>query len=104
MTPYWDNGIVQLHHGDARDVLAQMPPESVHCVVTSPPYWGLRDTEGLRLGAAAFRYQTCPKCGVEIDTDGDEGLWHHRSECNVSFRPQLNTYDEAVMRDRARSV
>ena len=23
MTPYWDNGIVQLHHGDARDVLAQ---------------------------------------------------------------------------------
>ena len=43
MKPYWDNGVVQLHHGDCRDVLAQMPPESVHCVVTSPPYWGLRD-------------------------------------------------------------
>jgi site-specific DNA-methyltransferase (adenine-specific) len=23
--------------------MAQMEPESVHCVVTSPPYWGLRD-------------------------------------------------------------
>jgi DNA modification methylase len=23
--------------------LAQLEPESVHCVVTSPPYWGLRD-------------------------------------------------------------
>src|SRR5690349_17970656 len=23
--------------------LRQLPDESVHCVVTSPPYWGLRD-------------------------------------------------------------
>lgn len=29
--------------GDCRDMLAQLPDESVHCVVTSPPYWGLRD-------------------------------------------------------------
>jgi DNA modification methylase len=29
--------------GDCRDVLRQMPDASVHCVVTSPPYWGLRD-------------------------------------------------------------
>jgi len=29
--------------GDCRDVLASLPSESVHCVVTSPPYWGLRD-------------------------------------------------------------
>jgi DNA modification methylase len=29
--------------GDCRDMLRQMPAESVHCVVTSPPYWGLRD-------------------------------------------------------------
>src|SRR5690606_13525442 len=25
------------------DGLAQLADESVHCVVTSPPYWGLRD-------------------------------------------------------------
>jgi DNA modification methylase len=29
--------------GDCREVMALMEPESVHCVVTSPPYWGLRD-------------------------------------------------------------
>jgi DNA modification methylase len=29
--------------GDVLDGLAQIADESVHCVVTSPPYWGLRD-------------------------------------------------------------
>ena len=25
------------------DILPTLPPESVQCCVTSPPYWGLRD-------------------------------------------------------------
>ena len=29
--------------GDVREQLAMMPAASVQCVVTSPPYWGLRD-------------------------------------------------------------
>ena len=29
--------------GDCLDVLKTLPDESVHCCVTSPPYWGLRD-------------------------------------------------------------
>lgn len=29
--------------GDALQVLRTLPSESVQCVVTSPPYWGLRD-------------------------------------------------------------
>jgi len=29
--------------GDALDVLREMPDDSAHCCVTSPPYWGLRD-------------------------------------------------------------
>lgn len=29
--------------GDCTEVLRTLPEESVHCVVTSPPYWGLRD-------------------------------------------------------------
>lgn len=29
--------------GDALDVLRTLPDACVHCVVTSPPYWGLRD-------------------------------------------------------------
>ena len=36
--PTWD--ILQ---GDAIEVMRGMEPESVHCVVTSPPYWSLRD-------------------------------------------------------------
>ena len=33
-------------HGDCREVLRDLPAESVHCVVTSPPYWGLRSYGG----------------------------------------------------------
>ena len=29
--------------GDAMNVLSRLPSQSVQCVVTSPPYWGLRD-------------------------------------------------------------
>ncbi len=32
-----------VEQGDALDALRSMPSESVHCCVTSPPYWGLRD-------------------------------------------------------------
>lgn len=44
---YWEshNGETQvtLYQGHVLDVLRQLPSESVHCVVTSPPYYGLRD-------------------------------------------------------------
>ncbi len=30
------------HVGDCRELLRQLPDESINCVVTSPPYWGLR--------------------------------------------------------------
>ena len=33
---------VDIRVGDCLEVLATMPDESVHCVVTSPPYHGLR--------------------------------------------------------------
>lgn len=32
-----------IHHGDALDVLREIPSQSVNCCVTSPPYYGLRD-------------------------------------------------------------
>jgi DNA modification methylase len=34
---------ISIRVGDALASLRAMPPESVHCVVTSPPYWCLRD-------------------------------------------------------------
>lgn len=32
-----------IHNMDALTFLRALPDESVHCMVTSPPYWGLRD-------------------------------------------------------------
>jgi DNA modification methylase len=34
---------VRIINADVLAGLAELPDESVHCVVTSPPYWGLRD-------------------------------------------------------------
>lgn len=34
---------VRIINADVMDGLAQLADESVHCVMTSPPYWGLRD-------------------------------------------------------------
>ena len=43
MNPYWQQDNNRLYLGDALEVLKALPAESVHLVVTSPPYWGLRD-------------------------------------------------------------
>jgi DNA modification methylase len=81
--------------GDALTVLRAIPDDVVQCVVTSPPYWGLRDygtstweggdpecdhqppddaghtnkpTSGQRRHAGRFAGPTCYKCGaVRID-------------------------------------
>ena len=41
LTEHWDNGVAMLYEADARAI--PLADGSVHCVVTSPPYWGLRD-------------------------------------------------------------
>ncbi|MGC4251786.1 MAG: DNA methyltransferase [Sphingobium sp.] len=42
-TPALEDGRCKIVVGDARQVLADFPDEHFQCVVTSPPYWGLRD-------------------------------------------------------------
>jgi DNA modification methylase len=37
------NDRLTILQGDCLDVLRTLPSESVHCCVSSPPYWGLRD-------------------------------------------------------------
>jgi DNA modification methylase len=39
----FDRDGVKIYLGDCRDILPTLPAESVHCCVTSPPYFGLRD-------------------------------------------------------------
>ena len=43
MRPWYSDGQTDLYHGHVLDVLPALPDESVHAVVTSPPYYGLRD-------------------------------------------------------------
>jgi DNA modification methylase len=43
MTPYFVSRNMTLYHGNCLQILKTFPAESVHAVVTSPPYWGLRD-------------------------------------------------------------
>ncbi len=43
MQPYYEDPYVRLLHGDVLAALASLEAGSVQCVVTSPPYWALRD-------------------------------------------------------------
>ncbi len=43
LTPYYTDSLATLYQGDVLDVLRQLPSGSVQCVVTSPPYYSLRD-------------------------------------------------------------
>lgn len=40
---YFQDDMATIYQGDCREVLREMPAESVNCCVTSPPYFGLRD-------------------------------------------------------------
>lgn len=44
--PFYEQDGLTLHVGHVLDVLNALPPDSVDCVVTSPPYWSLRKYTG----------------------------------------------------------
>ena len=57
----------EIRQGDVLARLAEMADESVHCIVTSPPYWGLRD-----YGTAAWEGGD-PECGhANVNDDRTE--------------------------------
>jgi DNA modification methylase len=43
MTPFVSDPDFTLYVGDALEVLRELPAESVHCALTSPPFYALRD-------------------------------------------------------------
>lgn len=43
MTVHYADELIQLHHGDALDIALTLDSGSVQTIVTSPPYFGLRD-------------------------------------------------------------
>ena len=64
MSLYWENkdSSQRLFHGDAQNILFDSTPKSIQCVVTSPPYWGLRDYE---LGTKALGLESTPELYVQ---------------------------------------
>lgn len=56
--PVLDRDGVTLYQGDCRTIMAELEPESIDCVVTSPPYWGLRDY-GIPASTWADGWQGC---------------------------------------------
>jgi len=76
--PYWSLNGSQLYQGHVLDVLRALAAGSVHCVVTSPPYWGLRDYSLPPIEWPAVSY--APMAGlppVEIEgcAEGCEHVW-----------------------------
>lgn len=55
--------------GDCREVLPTLPPSSVQCCITSPPYWGQRDYGG---GAAELGQEPTPDCGTRPTLRGEK--------------------------------
>ena len=64
--------------GHVLDVLADMPAESCHCVVTSPPYFGLRD------------YGKCTKVGW--DPYFNDGRPHEPWFGQLGLEPTIDSY------------
>jgi len=73
---YFQDEWISLYNGHVLDILREMENESVNCVVTSPPYWSLRD------------YKIEPQIW-----DGAEGCEHVWSEHFQSPRGGFNTAD-----------
>jgi len=60
--------------GDALEKLRELPSESIHCCVTSPPYWGLRDygTASWEGGLEECDHQSPPRGGRNPETAGKQ--------------------------------
>ncbi len=40
---FYQDAQIKIYQGDALETLKTLPDNSVHCVITSPPYYGQRD-------------------------------------------------------------
>jgi DNA modification methylase len=79
-----------IHHGDALTVLRTMPDNSVNCVVTSPPYFGLRD-----YGTGEWEGGD-PGCDHTQGRNGSgraDGIIDERGQRNWEYQDPVTTVD-----------
>jgi site-specific DNA-methyltransferase (adenine-specific) len=96
MEPWLDKILV----GDCREIMRQMPPESVDMVMFSPPYWGLRNygegTETVWDGDPNCQHEWgdrgfCSKCGawrgqLGLEPDFHMYIQHLVEVCDLVWR------------------
>lgn len=89
------DGRVEIHVGDVMERLKALPDDSVDCIVTSPPYWGLRDygTGEWIGGDPECEHERadgqCPKCGatwVDAQIGMEPTLGEHLAVIVAVFR------------------
>ena len=100
--------------GGVLEVLASWPAASVHCVVTSPPYWGLRAYQGEQAcvwgGAAECKHTwaeetltvPCGTGGNWTQAENGPGLTSGRHQ--TRFRGDVNAAVETDSREISRSI
>jgi len=105
--PYYEDDLVTLHHGDAQTVAAALEPRSVRTIVTSPPYFGLRDYgEAGQIGAEETldeyvdRLVSLFRVLREVLTD-DGTLWLNLGDSYSGAGPSGASYDSETTRRRA---
>lgn len=90
LKPYYDDGRLCVHNGDAVEVLKQLPDESVQCCVTSPPYDDLRT-----YGGHSWDFEATAKELYRVVCDGGAVCWNigdamiHGSESLTSFKQAI---------------
>lgn len=107
---------VTIRHGDCREVLRTLPDQSVHCCVTSPPYFALRDYGvegqiGMEMTPAEFVGQMVLVFREVWRVLRDDGtLWlnlgdtanNRRRIRTSSHQPSLNGFKELSWAETAR--
>lgn len=82
---YYRDETIELHIGDALQVMGSLPNASVDCVVTSPPHWGLRD-----YGTAVWTGGS-PKCQHTLGTTPHQRRTT-KKRTSTGHRPSTNKH------------
>lgn len=88
MKPYYDHAGITIYHGDNREFLS--PALVVDCIVTSPPYDGLREYEGFNFDwkeTLRLLYSSTKPGGTCVWNVADQVI--DGSETGTSFRQAL---------------
>lgn len=85
--------------GDSRTAIAKLPDKSVHCCVTSPPYWGLRDygiADQIGLESSLLQYleeliAVFSQVWRVLRDDGS--LWLNLGDTYIGYHGNKNAHD-----------